>query len=117
MVSLHEPAPDELRAWVREVEASEDPVNLDLPQAPRGQLSGRTNAPPGSEVEVELRPHPANGARFGFLATRFADAEGDFTFGAVPRGTYRVQAAWRGGRSRPALVEVDASAWVELVPE
>lgn len=117
VVSLHEPAPDELRAWVREVDASADPVNLELPQAPRGQLSGRAHAPPGSEVEVELRPHPADGERFGFLATRLANPDGGFTFGAVPHGTYRVQAAWRGGRSRPALVDVDASAWVELVPE
>jgi len=119
VVSLHEPAPDELRAWVREVDASEDPVTLELPQAPRGRLSGRANAPRGSEVEVELRPHPADGERFGFLATRFANADGGFTFGAVPHGTYRVQASWRNGRSRPALVEVGASgrAWVELIPE
>ncbi|MEZ6189447.1 MAG: carboxypeptidase-like regulatory domain-containing protein [Planctomycetota bacterium] len=83
---------------------------------PCGRLGGRVAAPPGAEIEVELRPHPPTRERFGFLATRFAAADGSFDFPAVPEGSYRVQAAWGDGTSAPAIVEVapGGNAWVTL---
>lgn len=120
VVSLPEPAPGELRAWVREIDTAEEsaPV-LELKPALRGRLAGRILGAPSQEdsIQVELRPESLRG-EFRFLAARRPDASGAFEFPAVPAGVYRVRATWEGGATRVERVEVqaEAGAWVSLQP-
>lgn len=118
LVSLAEPAADELRAWVREIDTAEEqtPV-LEVAAAARGRLAGRILSGPQDpdEVQVELRPDSLRGG-FRFMAARRPEAAGLFEFPAVPPGVYFVRATWPGGSTRAVRVEVAAGsrAWAEL---
>mgnify|MGYP003674245348 CR=1 FL=1 len=120
VVSLPEPASDELRAWVREIDTAEEvaPV-LELNPTPRGRLAGRILGASAEEdsIQVELRPESLRGG-FRFLAARRPDGSGGFEFPAVPAGNYQVRATWEGGSTRVERVEVEAGAqaWVTLQP-
>lgn len=120
LISLPEPARDELRAWVREIDTAEEPAPvLELKPAPRGRLAGRVRSVPAEEdsIQVELRPDSLRGG-FQFMAARRLDAAGTFEFPAVPAGAYWVRATWEGGSTRLERVEVLAGArvWVSLRP-
>ncbi|MBX3466462.1 MAG: carboxypeptidase regulatory-like domain-containing protein [Planctomycetes bacterium] len=119
---LEPPAPgqEELRGWVREVEARPgEPVRLALDAGgPRGKVEGRVRGAPTDDlVQVELRPQAPPEDAFGFLAARPLGPDGRFAFSDVPPGRYLALAHWEGGEARAEVeVQPGAPAWVELAP-
>jgi hypothetical protein len=118
LVSFLEPAPDELRAWVLELD-TDAPASLAFDgRGARGQVTGRVLArlPEDELVQVELRPAGSGGDAFRFLAARAADAAGGFRFGAVPPGTYTLRADWGSGvaTGEPFVVVAGRPSWVEV---